>query len=1381
MDLFVQIKQTRYEATMVQGVTLSEEFSEVLDSCSIIIKKIKKIDIDPFEDVLLEDLTGTLRKHFLIANKSIKMVNLTNGLYDFTLDLVSETKALELIVMPNIVFKQPLIKSAQINIYSMAQKYIDTYSPKRKVSIGNNKWEYRQKYQLDSSEAFVNRLSSITCPDISMNNPTLREFLNFLFSVIDSIPVVRNGIVSLLDLGNPTGTFAFSNHENYIDYAQTMEGYGNNLVKDYAQGISESAQSHIVEKIGFRNSGVASMTLQDLCLETSFPIYNINHIYMYSWREIFLYDSVNRHDMTKYLLVKHDITSLVLTEEARNLLNPTTINTQLPPIPSPSAGENARREYLRQISQYQIMTLGFNRGSRNIAGWGYGYSYFDPKSLDIFESIGWVHIEKTYIENIINIMGYLYPYGTGETSASIQKRLEPGILLVESENGGISGLSQYLSRMPRPIPDEPGYDPQQYNQILKLKSFFFEVDYNAITSGRVEIAKPGVFKEKRSLVDNQGGSLASLELEGQNSLYKAARLANELLQFKGRYTNYNDILPLGSQNEDGYIIFKRMISIYRNVFIVNYAATKNFIIKNYFTSVRSRARDTTFISTESSSVSNLNRVIHVCLSTDYCYYDDLGDDYEAIGNLPYLLTSAFEEQGNYAINAAVFEYGDNKYFQEVNTYIVGFHSLCFTTQMRGNVTLGTYINTFYADKDKIVDGVEVVGSMQSNYVVAEGETGATENFAINFVHNSFDNSALNNDIGFADNVNEVRNAFNYLFLKPLVDENIDNIEFTLPGNRNLFKNNGEIVNFTTQIDYSETSKGIFLGKNFLTLNNLYMHTDKHFADVENLSKTLLLDMGFSVTDVDKPSEHQTYPHPYSRPVVTVQLDRDVYEQLTSLSGGEEVSPQNPIVLGDNGVTMTWNGTRSAKENPPLTSGYSLTIRFVSIVGFSSSGSGVGDTDNRMSVLINVEKRVPNNATITSSLTVDFRLYGSDGSELINYLFYNYVNPQGKVIFGWDAFYDNLDLFGTKQDEGNTRLPSFLYLGQNIFFYKYNLSSKNGFITREGITANIGTFALAAKIEQNCFVFYGETAINFGALNAASRAFSKYDLTNLGLIQSEKKVNEVFMVETDEFGRSSINIVIDPSDPSMHVRTVCYFIFDDTSQKYYLVFGRNLDDDTLIEKEVEQEYELKNIFNASYDTGYIQQDVGETFIYKLVSNTFSDSAAVDAEAYYLIAGKDYKVYFNCDPHGEPSNPYSVAYIDMYNWSTNELVRTFTITGSSAEQVMSVSKNDFYYFVFRFECDTYIATVTFNMSLYDYENDLTSAEEETLRTASGTVARTNMVTVYFTSPIYISILEDKNNFVYDNDGMIIGVNKNWAGDIDTNIDNSYVDYVEEGEEE
>ena len=64
------------------------------------------------------------------------------------------------------------------------------------------------------------------------------------------------------------------------------ESYTQNLKKNYNNALSQDNSVRFVEKMGFRNSDDGLLTLENMRLETRYPIYKINKILMCYYKGI---------------------------------------------------------------------------------------------------------------------------------------------------------------------------------------------------------------------------------------------------------------------------------------------------------------------------------------------------------------------------------------------------------------------------------------------------------------------------------------------------------------------------------------------------------------------------------------------------------------------------------------------------------------------------------------------------------------------------------------------------------------------------------------------------------------------------------------------------------------------------------------------------------------------------------------------------------------------------------------------------------------------------------------------------------------------------------------------------------------------------------------
>lgn len=290
INMNLKCKINGIEHRVEQGATFREEYNEILDSGIIMVKGIHKIDnLKPYDDVFIYsddyEFDGyptnkpfKFYKHLLVDNIMYKLSRIDDTLYNYTIELFSETKRLETIQLPNISITQPLDGSLKVSIWEYARRFIELYSPKYKVKVGEDEWEYRQKYSLDPS--LEEKLGNIYSPDFTLNTPTLRELLSQLFIVVDMIPYVKDDVICAMEISKTTGIFdEEAGQVVNISGELGSENYADNLKRNYSNALSQENTCHRVEYLGFRNKNQGFMTLSDMQLETNYPIYKINKVY----------------------------------------------------------------------------------------------------------------------------------------------------------------------------------------------------------------------------------------------------------------------------------------------------------------------------------------------------------------------------------------------------------------------------------------------------------------------------------------------------------------------------------------------------------------------------------------------------------------------------------------------------------------------------------------------------------------------------------------------------------------------------------------------------------------------------------------------------------------------------------------------------------------------------------------------------------------------------------------------------------------------------------------------------------------------------------------------------------------------------------------------
>ena len=740
-------------------------------------------------------------KHFVIDKWESEMIDLNHENYKYTLSLVSETKRMEKVVCPNLSITQPIaIGVPKRSIFYYMQQYLDLYSPKIKKTIGNNKWIYVNKYSLDlrdaneaydASDPIGKPLKAIFtddlyAPEMSLSAPTLRELFSKLMIIKDCIPVVKNDVIYAMQISKTYGTFNLGQeHSNYLYESMDSGSFSTALRKEHQGAISQKNSAHMVEYLGFRNANSALLTLDNLEIETRFPIYKINRIYLCYYRTV-NYTKINDSStiLTKTILVKQDITRLVLQNTVRNTL----------PADWTKYGEINKFD---EMSKYKLLTIGYDIGSKKISGWGEKYSYLG-------DALGWTTITKTYIETMLETVHHFFPYGI-----SRKQYFNPDERIID-ERSWAESVVAYKSNSFPDIDDIAA----------KIKSIFFQVDYNAMYSGTVVHTKDDIDEDDYETTDNNSSSLTVLEVDGLYEKEKANRFGNPTKSWPARYNSVDEMNSLNNKlgtMRDDTIVFHREYQVYEDVVLANFIAMKDYVLKNYYTSVFAKYRTYSYASYSESVERKENDRYNVILSLDKQYYEDgmitginviniISAFNKSILNNN--LTVSYDNQ----VNGGYFSFDNNKkYFSDVNSFVSGY-SLCFNIRMYDTLTAGLYISSVncFSDGTSLWESnKQYIGSAQDWYKlpVASDADGFLKNIGCYFGH--FKDNTIVTDVKDGTGGNEL---FTNLFRLPLNVRTPDNY---FGKTYSFCKDDKEIIDYTLQYELINYDKDNILFSEWL--------------------------------------------------------------------------------------------------------------------------------------------------------------------------------------------------------------------------------------------------------------------------------------------------------------------------------------------------------------------------------------------------------------------------------------------------------------------------------------------------------------------------------------------------------------------------------------
>ncbi|WP_281512131.1 hypothetical protein [Mammaliicoccus vitulinus] len=1035
------------EYSIVQGCTFVDNYNETLDSGTIILSSIPMIeDMLPGDDVFIwnadqdfygfkiekaenggyrqynVDSTGkkvdlTFYKHLKINDFSEELINLKDRLYKYKISLVSEIKNLEKVCLPNSSVTQPLKIEEKNNIWILLNRYVDMYSPQYKavLSAEEKTWKYEKKYYL--SEDLKDIFSDVYSPEFTLNLPSLRDLLTQLMIVKDRIPYVLNNVIYAIDLTERKGEFNKAGL-SFISGSRSSENHYDSLRRTYSNALSSDNTCHMVEYLGFRNKDNSLMTIENMRLETSYPIYKINKIYACYYKHGKSYQDTTEQEFT--FLCKQDITPLVLPDNIRNALSQDWDELNLKNIEDISS--------VTDLAKYKLTTLGYSMGSNYITGWGTKYTYMD----------WWWNKQTTYIQNILMVMDRLYPYGVDDFS-DLQNRSYYNIngakiydsntelfVVDRSDDWFTNSVNPFV---PRDATQSGLFTKlEEANLSVKLKSLIFIVDYEAFYSGTLIHSKDDSDKDDLIQNDNSSSSLTILETDGIQQKEKINRLGNKGFIFKARYdgseNKISSLQQLGSiysdENNKDVVIYSREYAIWDNYIEVNYEGTKNYVLKNYFTSVFAKYRLYNLMSYEESTYRAENIKKYLFMSTQKQYYEnsitelsenssqnDILCSYEDIIKR---LVSAFFESGeakNNIIDKAVISYKGINYYADVNKFASG-NSICFNTKMYDNVTMGIYIARpapLFAEItsfDNEVIKQQYTGSEQAWYFTADNN-GFSDILDVTFLIGKPSEFAIENFVGSDENDEHVIQAYkDKYFVYPkndILDKYLSKNKLTC---RVRNKDNKELIDVTMQFETITDDSNIVFSPWFNKLNNLLLGYFKTNSDTINREKVYyddtLLKVGISVLNQYNTSlAIEVGRHNYI-PLIRIKISKKQFNNWTkdiSIKGTLDFTYVMPTYEAINDILTTPIYVKAlvfeckAMKNISETGFTLICDEFIGLKDYN--GNSIGNTGNSFvsSRVNDVELKFARVGTSNTGTFLDHIYYNTSEDERD---YYEYIWP-----------------------------------------------------------------------------------------------------------------------------------------------------------------------------------------------------------------------------------------------------------------------------------------------------------------------------------------------------------------------------------------------------
>lgn len=601
-----------------------------------------------------------------------------------------------------------------ITVYEAVRQAIQLYSPYVKVRGEQNaygySWHYERKYSIH--ELTANEFKKYIAPENQFNYPNLRDFITRLFYVADCIPVVHDGVITHMSLSqrNPIPFQIADGVRSFEQYSMDGQSYCDRLLRNYTDGLSKDNVVSCVERVGFKNKNDPTLTLENLQIELDHPIYRIKKVYMCYYKR---YVDSNGYDYMK--LCKQDITPLVLLNSQRGLLSREWVDA----VDEEPANIN-------ELAKYYYATVGYDIGSTTITGWGTTYSH--PTAL-------FWKTKKTTIENILEYMMTRYPYGVIDyNDESTQGMSQVGVFDSNASEDRVAQNASYENViitqsdiLASKFKDRFG----TYTQ--RLKSLMFLIEYDGFISSAIIASKEHHDGNVVSR-DNASSSLSFVESDGINQREKANRLGNAVRTVPARHKSLDDVQEISQVWDDSSVIggetttepskadmehkdevlYKRSISFHKDYLSVSYYLCRNYVIRNYFTSVFAKHRPFALASYEESVERQEVKNLQILISPDKWYAQTASNSCQIYLTKSYMdrifsffEASSYDSNGNLVVETgidrsfyAVFPSLTEQYRGQVGLFASDVqkfnsgNSFCFSICMKDNVSAGVFVGDF---------------------------------------------------------------------------------------------------------------------------------------------------------------------------------------------------------------------------------------------------------------------------------------------------------------------------------------------------------------------------------------------------------------------------------------------------------------------------------------------------------------------------------------------------------------------------------------------------------------------------------------------------------------------------------------------------------------
>lgn len=603
-----------------------------------------------------------------------------------------------------------------------------------------------------------------------------------------------------------------------------------------------------------------------------------------------------------------DISKLVVEDSVRQLLERDFAKMEQD-IPD----DDLSTWTIDNLSKYVYGTVGYSIGSNKISGFSDVYVTGTP-------GLSWITKNKTYLENMVKVLekggtflnfSALNEYfeGISDMRLNYYKGNDQDAVL----NYEIRNLINYDFRYYNPI--GPSFDSSGASFFT---SFFVDLYYQPLNSFNLSYVKSQ--EELDYPLEQYDGNASGLTDFDRLSIHEQEqvdRIGNETLSISQRTTDFEDIQdfkdgPLvfkddtnrsGAIDSDDngikYIIFKRSFSVGNNCFNASYTGSKDAVLKNYFTSIRTKYRAYQYVDYSQSVLRKERDTLFIRMATNY--FD--GDDKIFFGNkaneessdLSFLQYVIYDIEGlynfseddipkriSYEIEKDVAKVSDglNGYSQETQT-VKNSVSCYSTNNMFGityeyidNVGAGPYLN--YITTNEHLGGIPQTWQIWGDNYSLKHDVLFTNyiDFYSKTIASSGDVNTTTEQIRKIEKSPIVDPLYSYAPIFYVADNNKDYNNLK----RTFYKDYAERINHTVQFIYYAPNKDVLVNENFISGAPVLQRYDNPF----NLILGCDRDSNFNLSNVphrtvagENPISESSGDASFANGYIEVIKDRDI--------------------------------------------------------------------------------------------------------------------------------------------------------------------------------------------------------------------------------------------------------------------------------------------------------------------------------------------------------------------------------------------------------------------------------------------------------------------------------------------------------------------------